>query len=414
MPTDTEIWNIRGSEWHRWEPHIHAPGTALNDLFGGDWNGYLGALEAASPSIRALGVTDYCSIECYKAILAEKATGRIPGVALIFPNVEFRLDIKTARGKGLNIHLLFSPDDPKHPQEIERVLSHLLFEFRGRSYKCSKAELIQLGKDHDGKLKDDAAAFSAGVNLFKLNFPALRNLFRSETWLRENCLVAVAAAEGDGTAGLQDDDAFVALREEIQRFAHIIFSSKPADRDYWLGLKLGFDRAAIEEKYRALKPCLHGCDAHSIDRIGKPDQNRYCWIKGDLSFESIRQCAIEPDERICIGDAPPKALGDSTVIDTIRPHGMPWLQNDAIPLNGGLVAVIGARGSGKTALVDMIAAGAQALLTPLANSSFLKRATDPDNLIGAATVPPSSRCEIQGSLAILRKKLCRPLSTRRE
>ena len=55
-----------------------------------------------------------------------------------------------------------------------------------------------------------------------------------------------------------------------------------------------------------------------------------------------------------------KALGDSTVIDKIRPHGMPWLQNDSIALNGGFVAVIGARGSGKTALVDMIAAGAQA------------------------------------------------------
>ena len=49
---------------------------------------------------------------------------------------------------------------------------------------------------------------------------------------------------------------------------------KPADRDYRLGLKPGFERAVIEEKYLALKPCLHGCDAHSIDRIGKPDQNR--------------------------------------------------------------------------------------------------------------------------------------------
>jgi hypothetical protein len=23
----------RGSEWHRWEPHIHAPGTILNNQF---------------------------------------------------------------------------------------------------------------------------------------------------------------------------------------------------------------------------------------------------------------------------------------------------------------------------------------------------------------------------------------------
>src|SRR5689334_7588367 len=24
----------RGSEWHRWDPHIHTPGTLLNDQFG--------------------------------------------------------------------------------------------------------------------------------------------------------------------------------------------------------------------------------------------------------------------------------------------------------------------------------------------------------------------------------------------
>jgi hypothetical protein len=25
----------RGSEWRKWEPHIHAPGTVMNNQFGG-------------------------------------------------------------------------------------------------------------------------------------------------------------------------------------------------------------------------------------------------------------------------------------------------------------------------------------------------------------------------------------------
>jgi hypothetical protein len=25
----------RGSEWRRWEPHVHAPGTVMNNQFGG-------------------------------------------------------------------------------------------------------------------------------------------------------------------------------------------------------------------------------------------------------------------------------------------------------------------------------------------------------------------------------------------
>jgi hypothetical protein len=50
-----------GSCWHRWEPHIHAPGTVLNDQFRGadSWEDYLTALENTTPPIRAIGITDY-------------------------------------------------------------------------------------------------------------------------------------------------------------------------------------------------------------------------------------------------------------------------------------------------------------------------------------------------------------------
>jgi len=39
----------RGSEWHRWEPHIHGPGTIMNNQYGAPsvWADYLSALEAA-------------------------------------------------------------------------------------------------------------------------------------------------------------------------------------------------------------------------------------------------------------------------------------------------------------------------------------------------------------------------------
>jgi len=42
----------RGSEWRRWEPHIHAPGTVMNNQFSGPnaWHDYLTALEQANRS----------------------------------------------------------------------------------------------------------------------------------------------------------------------------------------------------------------------------------------------------------------------------------------------------------------------------------------------------------------------------
>ena len=135
----------RGSEWHRWDPHLHAPGTLLCDQFNGDWETYLTSIETASPVVEALGVTDYFSIQTYRRAKEREPTGRMPGEKLIFPNVEMRLDIKTTKSKGVNLHLLFSPEDPNHEQEIERLLSLLEFEFDERPYRCSISDLTNLG-----------------------------------------------------------------------------------------------------------------------------------------------------------------------------------------------------------------------------------------------------------------------------
>ena len=78
-----------GSRWHRWDPHIHAPGTILNDQYTGEdaWERYLVALETATPAIRALGVTDYYSTGCYERVREAKSRGRLVGCDLIFPNI---------------------------------------------------------------------------------------------------------------------------------------------------------------------------------------------------------------------------------------------------------------------------------------------------------------------------------------
>ena len=51
----------------------------------------------------------------------------------------------------------------------------------------------------------------------------------------------------------------------------------------------------------------------------------------------------------------------SQVISQVRIDNAGWAATPDIPLNPGLVAIIGARGSGKTALADVIAAGCDAI-----------------------------------------------------
>jgi hypothetical protein len=93
----------RGSEWRRWDLHIHTPDTALNDQFG-TWDEYLAAIEA-HPEIVAMGVTDYTSITNYSKLRQHKANGRIKNAALLLPNIEFRIAPPSDKATALNIHL---------------------------------------------------------------------------------------------------------------------------------------------------------------------------------------------------------------------------------------------------------------------------------------------------------------------
>lgn len=223
--------DLRGSLWHRWDPHLHAPGTLLNDQFGGDWEAYLGRIEDPEPRIEALGVTDYFCIDTYKEVRKRKAAGRLADVKLLFPNVELRIDTKTTADRAINIHLLFSPADLNHEAEIERILGQLSLSVGERDYACTRSDLIALGRAHDSSQTDERGALKAGANQFKTSLRDLKNRFKAERWMRNNCVVAIACKTGDGTSGLKDDDAFAMMRKELEGFADIMFTSRPKDRE---------------------------------------------------------------------------------------------------------------------------------------------------------------------------------------
>ncbi len=369
----------RGSEWRRWDPHIHAPGTVLNDQFGGGmpWETYLSTLEASSPRIEAIGVTDYYLTEVYQEVIKYKNVGRLPDVKLIFPNVELRLDVR-ARTGFVNVHLLVSPEDPNHISELLRILQRLQFQAHGDIFNCTRSDLISLGKRADTSITDDRAALAHGATQFKVNFELLRRTLRDSDWAKANILVAVAGGSGDGTSGLRQA-ADETLRQEIEKFAQIIFSSSSTQREFWSGNR-SMTPDQLRERYSGCKPCLHGCDAHDQQTVGQPAEERYSWIKGELEFDSLRQCCIDPANRAYVGNEPPLHAMPSQVISNVQLEDANWAATAEIPLNPGLIAIIGARGSGKTALADVIAAGCDAISPDSWNAnenispSFLVRA----------------------------------------
>lgn len=365
--------DITGSLWNRWEPHIHAPGTVLNNQFGEDaWDEYIDRLEACAPRIRALGVTDYYSVDTYEEVVRRKGQGRLADMDLVFPNVELRYGVGTGSNSPVNFHILVSPHHPDHVEEIRRFLGKLTFNAYNESYRCERADLIRLGRQHDANLQDDGSALRAGTNQFKVNFDQLKAEWNKSGWIQANALVAVAGSNKDGTAGLQGA-SLASLRKEIERFAHIIFASQSSQRNFWLGSgAVAIDQLARE--WGGPKPCLHGSDAHGLDKVGNPDLDRRTWIKGDLTFEALRQACLEPETRAFVGEAPPTAGLDSQSIRALTVTDAPWLVTPELPLNPGLIGIIGARGSGKTALADMLAAGGFAPPSHLTGKSFLDRA----------------------------------------
>jgi hypothetical protein len=378
----------RGSEWRRWEPHIHAPGTVLNDQFRGSstWTDYLTALETATPRIEAIAVTDYYVTDTYEEVSRLRLAKRLPDVRLIFPNIELRLDV-AARSGFVNIHLLVSPEDPDHIAEIRRILTRLQFNAYGDRFDCTRDELIRLGKRADSRITDDRSALAHGATQFKVNFSQLREVFNESDWAKKNILIAVAGGADDGTSGIRQA-ADATLRQEIERFSHIIFASSQAQREFWLGRR-SMTVDELRARYNGCKPCLHGSDAHDHSAVGQPIDDRFTWIKGALTFDALRQACIDPGGRAYVGAEPPHSAMPSQVISQVELTQAPWAITPGIPLNSGLVAIVGARGSGKTALTDVIAAGCDAIPSAAWNTddeispSFLVRAR---TLIGDAKV----------------------------
>lgn len=352
----------------------------MNNQFSGPtaWEDYLTALEQAMPVIEAVAVTDYYVTDTYEEVRRQREAGRLPHAKLVFPNVELRLDVATAKGGFVNLHLFVSPEDPNHVEELRRLLSRLQFNVMQDRFDCTKEDLIRLGKKADPNIADDRAALSYGANQFKVNFQKLREVFSESGWAKKNILIAVAGGANDGTSGVREA-ADQTLRREIEGFAHVIFASSEAQREFWLGRR-DLTPVEVRSRYGGLKPCLHGSDAHKLEDVATPFGDRFSWIKGALEFDALRQACIDPEGRAHVGAEPPASATPSQVIAQIEILNAPWATTPVIPLNPGLVAIIGARGSGKTALADMIAAGCDSITheswnaDEWANPSFLVRA----------------------------------------
>jgi ABC-type cobalamin/Fe3+-siderophores transport system ATPase subunit len=340
----------KGSDWRKWDLHVHTPQSSLQNLYGGDWEAYLSAIEAFGDEVAVIGVTDYCTITGYEKLLAYREKGRISNIEAIFPNIEFRITPETQKDKGVNIHLIINPAAADHVSKIRNALARLTFRYEEQNYSCSDQQLTELGIAVAGPSSAERN-LREGINQFKPSFEQFESWLRNETWLRENVVIVASNSSGDGISGLRDS-GLLAVRQNMYRLIDAIFSGNPQDRDYFQGL--GSDsKADVIAKYGKLLPCLHGSDAHELAKIFRPDHDRFCWIKADPTFAGLKQILYD-HSRVKIQKTSPNIKTPYQYIEHVRftdRSGKLLFSGQPVHFSPDLNAIIGGKSSGKSLLL---------------------------------------------------------------
>lgn len=359
----------KGSEWGRWDLHVHTPETKKNDRFTGktsdkkwenfysDINNYVSDGTDPTKNIIVIGITDYLSIDNYKKVVSDN---KLPeSIKLVLPNVEMRCQ-PIANDSPINIHFIFNPEIANELED--RFFSKLSMSYCTTDYSAAKNELIRLGKNGD-KTLDNNIAYKKGIELFVPELSTIKKVFENDEELRKNTLIFVSNSTGDGVSGAANHSDYVtkdktsqltAFRRDVYHFVDGIFSAKPSDIKYFSGTKENCPPDIVIKECGSLKPCIHGSDAHSNDKIFEPDESKYCWIKANPTFNGLKQIIYEPTERVKISQIMPETKMPYNVINYVSIEDDDF-QKEPIYFNDKLTCIIGGKSTGKTLLLHNLA-----------------------------------------------------------
>ncbi len=365
----------RGSEWRKWDLHVHTPSSLVHKYPGVDpWPAFLDDLERLPPEFKVLGVNDYIFIDGYRRLLKEKAGGRLNNIDLLLPVIELRLDKfggSSSKLSRVNFHIIFSseldPDTIEH--QFLNALSHRYqispqYEAAAKNKKWvalpTRVAIEDLGRliidsVPEAERPKYGSPIIEGFNNLCVSLEAIREALDSH-YFQNKFITAVGKTEW---ADIKWNDQSIAEKKNIINSANLVFISSERIED-WANAKESLKSAGVNHQL------LDCSDAHALsggsdkDRIGKC----LTWIKADPTFQGLLQVLNEPDDRLFVGHIPPKierVRTDQTryirQIDIKKKQSatLPeiWFDNE-IPLNSGLVAIIGNKGKGKSALSDAI------------------------------------------------------------
>lgn len=307
----------RGSEWRKWDLHFHTPSSYDYQFKGATNDQILQAMLDAK--VAAFAVTDHHVIDVQRL---KDLQGLAAGRVTIFPGIELRTEL----GGSSLVHIIGIFPESCDIADTWTKLSAKL--------GITTADVQRKGED---RVYVD----------FRESAKLIREL---------GGIVTVHAGHKANTIeGIRNSELYKQqlktdlLRESVD----VLEVGRASD---------SADYATIVFPAIALRlPVCVFSDNHDIRSytVSEP-----CWIKADPTFEGLRQIIHEPEDRVFLGDIPPSVIRATRratrIAKSVEARRLPtaittekWF-DCSIPLNSELVAIIGNKGSGKSALSDIL------------------------------------------------------------
>lgn len=298
----------RGSEWHKWDLHLHTPSSYDYDDASVTNDDIVNGLLANDVS--AVAITDHHVIDVERiSELQRIAAGRIT----ILPGIEFLSD---ARGKdpihiiGIfpeNANLSFVWEQIKNRTNIARIYSSGVQTNEVYNDLVDTCKLIH---DLGGLVTIHAGSKSNGIDKITNSLPH-----------------------------------YEAQKEDIARCIDIFDMGKEEDLEGYRK----FVFPSLKKKY----PMVLCSDNHDIKNYSVK-QN--CWIKGMTNFAGLKQIIFEPDLRVRIQSSnPDNKLGRLVITEAEFEDTNGLFGKQTIHFNENLNSIIGGKSSGKSLLLHSMA-----------------------------------------------------------
>lgn len=307
--------NYKGSEWNRWDLHVHTASSFDYNYNSADADDLLCAALDRN-GIRAVAITDHFLIDKNRI---ESLRAKAPDI-VFFPGVELRTD------KGANnLHVILIFSEQSDLDELSRDFDVIMKKHCAKSPNSNETiywsfeDIVEFARGHDALLTIHAGHKSNGID------KEISNALPVKEAIKEDIAGSVDFFE-------------IGQARDITDYEEHVF------------------------KCIKRKPLIMCSDCHDPRQYSPKEA---LWIKADLTFAGLKQCLYQPLERVYIGVIPPmldRLQKDKqsnienieiTPNDSFTAGAVPWF-NLNLPLNPGMVVVIGNKGSGKSAFSDII------------------------------------------------------------